>query len=53
MPVTRIDDRPIGNGVPGSVATALRAEFHRHAEGDLGAKGELPQAQDSPEARFL
>ena len=32
MPVTRIDDRPIGNGAPGSVATALRAEFHRHAE---------------------
>jgi D-alanine transaminase len=32
MPVVRIDDRPIGNGAPGSVATALRAEFHRHAE---------------------
>ena len=32
MPVTRIDDRPIGNGAPGSVATALRAEFHRYAE---------------------
>ncbi len=32
MPVVRIDDRPIGNGVPGSVATALRAQFHRHAE---------------------
>jgi D-alanine transaminase len=32
MPVTRIDDRSIGNGAPGSVATALRAEFHRHAE---------------------
>jgi D-alanine transaminase len=32
MPVVRIDDRPVGNGVPGSVATALRAEFHRHAE---------------------
>jgi hypothetical protein len=22
----------VGNGAPGSVATALRAEFHRHAE---------------------
>jgi D-alanine transaminase len=32
MPVVRIDDRPIGNGAPGSIATALRAEFHRHAE---------------------
>jgi D-alanine transaminase len=32
MPVVRLDDRPIGNGAPGSVATALRAEFHRHAE---------------------
>src|SRR5580704_5328287 len=26
LPVVRIDDRPIGNGVPGSVATALRAK---------------------------
>ena len=32
MPVVRIDGRPIGNGVPGSIAAALRAEFHRHAE---------------------
>jgi D-alanine transaminase len=32
MPVVRIDDRPVGNGAPGSVATALRAEFHRYAE---------------------
>jgi D-alanine transaminase len=32
MPVVRIDDRPIGNGAPGSVASALRAEFHDHAE---------------------
>jgi D-alanine transaminase len=32
MPVVRIDDRPVGNGAPGSVATALRAEFHHHAE---------------------
>jgi D-alanine transaminase len=32
MPVVRIDDRPVGNGAPGSVATTLRAEFHRHAE---------------------
>jgi D-alanine transaminase len=32
MPVVRLDDRPIGNGAPGSIATALRAEFHRHAE---------------------
>jgi D-alanine transaminase len=32
MPVVRIDERPVGNGAPGSIATALRAGFHRHAE---------------------
>jgi D-alanine transaminase len=32
MPVVRIDDRPIGNGAPGLISTALRAAFHRHAE---------------------
>ena len=32
MPVVRIDDRPVGNGAPGSVATALRAEFHHQAK---------------------
>jgi D-alanine transaminase len=32
MPVVRIDDRPVGNGAPGLVTAALRAEFHRHAE---------------------
>jgi D-alanine transaminase len=32
MPVVRIDEHAVGNGVPGSIATALRAEFHRHAE---------------------
>jgi D-alanine transaminase len=32
MPVVRIDDRPIANGSPGSVAMALRQAFHRHAE---------------------
>jgi D-alanine transaminase len=32
LPVVRIDDWPIGNGAPGSVATALRANFHRHAQ---------------------
>jgi D-alanine transaminase len=32
MPVVRIDDRPIGSGSPGPVATALRESFHRHAE---------------------
>ena len=32
MPVVRIDGRPVANGAPGSVASALRAEFHRHAE---------------------
>lgn len=32
MPVVKIDGRPVGNGAPGLVATALRREFHRHAE---------------------
>jgi D-alanine transaminase len=32
IPVVRIDGRPIGNGAPGLVATALRREFHRFAE---------------------
>jgi D-alanine transaminase len=32
MPVVRIDDRPIGSGLPGPVAKALRESFHRHAE---------------------
>jgi D-alanine transaminase len=32
MPVISIDGRPIGNGAPGLIATALRRDFHRHAE---------------------
>jgi D-alanine transaminase len=32
MPVVRIDDRTIGGGAPGPVATALLESFHRHAE---------------------
>jgi D-alanine transaminase len=32
MPVVQIDGRPVGNGHPGSVATALRQAFHRYAE---------------------
>ena len=32
MPVVRIDGRPVGNGAPGLVATALRQAFHRHSE---------------------
>ncbi|HLH94533.1 MAG TPA: D-amino-acid transaminase [Xanthobacteraceae bacterium] len=32
MPVTRIDDRPVGDGAPGPVAKSLRASFHSHAE---------------------
>ncbi len=32
MPVVCIDDRPVGDGKPGPLATALRQEFHRHAE---------------------
>ena len=32
MPVVRIDGRPVGNGAPGLIATALRRDFHDHAE---------------------
>jgi len=32
LPVVRIDGRPLGTGMPGPIATALRREFHRHAE---------------------
>jgi D-alanine transaminase len=32
QPVVRIDGAVIGDGRPGPVATALRREFHRHAE---------------------
>ncbi|HET9903066.1 MAG TPA: D-amino-acid transaminase [Xanthobacteraceae bacterium] len=32
MPVVSIDGRPVANGAPGLVATALRRDFHRHAE---------------------
>src|SRR5580658_304295 len=32
MPVVKIDDRPVGNGQPGPIATALRRAFHDFAE---------------------
>ena len=32
MPVVRIDGRPIGNGAPGLLASALRRDFHQFAE---------------------
>jgi D-alanine transaminase len=32
LPVIKIDGRTVGNGVPGPLATALRRDFHRHAE---------------------
>jgi D-alanine transaminase len=32
MPVVRLNDRPIGDGVPGPLALALRNAFHDHAE---------------------
>jgi D-alanine transaminase len=32
QPVVRIDGQAVGDGRPGPVATALRREFHRHAE---------------------
>jgi D-alanine transaminase len=32
MPVVAIDGRPVGNGAPGLLATAMRRDFHRFAE---------------------
>jgi D-alanine transaminase len=32
MPVVRIDGKPVGDGRPGPVATALRRQFHQHTE---------------------
>jgi D-alanine transaminase len=31
-PVVRIDGKPVGNGAPGLVASALRRDYHDHAE---------------------
>jgi D-alanine transaminase len=31
-PVVRIDGRPVGNGAPGMIASALRRDYHDHAE---------------------
>jgi D-alanine transaminase len=32
LPVVSINGRPVANGAPGLVATALRRDYHRHAE---------------------
>jgi D-alanine transaminase len=32
MTVVKIDGRPVGNGAPGLIASALRRDFYRHAE---------------------
>jgi D-alanine transaminase len=32
MPVIKIDGRPVGNGAPGLLSTALRKDYYRHAE---------------------
>jgi D-alanine transaminase len=32
QPVISIDGRPVGNGAPGLIASALRNAYHRHAE---------------------
>lgn len=32
LPVVQIDGKPIGNGAPGLIATALRRDFHRFTE---------------------
>jgi D-alanine transaminase len=32
QPVVRVDGRPVGNGAPGLVATALRRDYYQYAE---------------------
>jgi len=32
LPVVSIDGRPVGNGVPGLIATGLRRDYHDYAE---------------------
>lgn len=32
MPVVQIDGKPVGNGAPGLIASALRRDYHKHAE---------------------
>jgi D-alanine transaminase len=32
MPMVRIDGKPVGNGAPGLIASALRRDFHQFAE---------------------
>lgn len=32
LPVVAIDGRPVGNGAPGLIASALRRDYHRYAE---------------------
>jgi D-alanine transaminase len=32
LPVVSIDGKPVGNGAPGLIATALRRDYYRHAE---------------------
>ena len=32
LPVVSIDGRPVGNGAPGLIASALRRDYHRYAE---------------------
>ncbi len=32
LPVVKIDGKPVGNGAPGLISSALRRDFHRHAE---------------------
>jgi D-alanine transaminase len=32
LPVVKIDGRPVGNGAPGLIASALRRDFHSYAE---------------------
>src|SRR5215467_8947391 len=41
LPVVSIDGRPVGNGAPGLIATALRRDYHQYAEVSDLAPGPL------------
>ena len=53
MPVVKIDGRPVGNGAPGLIASALRRDFHRHAEIALNAGGQARSAEIARKSRVF
>jgi branched-subunit amino acid aminotransferase/4-amino-4-deoxychorismate lyase len=37
MPVTQVDEAPVANGKPGTLALRLRAAYLAHMDGQVGA----------------